>query len=307
MLVPNRNFQSPAYRYGFQGQEKDDEVKGNGNSLNYKFRMHDPRIGRFFAVDPLTKKYPWYTPYQFSGNKVIDHIELEGLEERDITFGLDPSLHPFIANDSREQYKEDKKWHGIGFSLGIGIGGVAIFDFFVTRGKITKQVYSQIAINSIVNLTLWKFSDNEEFDPQKAVEDAFTGFDIADFGTDQLVNLALSKYKLGVIKKILVKSSVASIFDITYKDGVQVVGFNKDANSFIKDVVGNVLTESVDIKLGEKKDYFSSVRVESSDASQLLSNIIMEAIERNVTKQQKKLENKTDDDGSNPGEKIEKP
>jgi len=43
--------------------------------------MHDPRIGRFFAVDPLTAKYPWYTPYQFSGNKVIDHVELEGLEE----------------------------------------------------------------------------------------------------------------------------------------------------------------------------------------------------------------------------------
>ena len=81
MLVPNRNFQSPEYRYGFQGQEKDDEVKGNGNSLNYKYRMHDPRIGRFFAVDPLTKQYPHYTPYSFSGNKVIDHIELEGLEE----------------------------------------------------------------------------------------------------------------------------------------------------------------------------------------------------------------------------------
>ena len=81
MLVPNRNFQSPEYRYGFQGQEKDDEVKGNGNSLNYKFRMHDPRIGRFFAVDPLTNKYPWNSPYAFSENRVIDAIELEGLEK----------------------------------------------------------------------------------------------------------------------------------------------------------------------------------------------------------------------------------
>jgi RHS repeat-associated protein len=72
---------SSGYRYGFQGQEKDDEVKGEGNSWNYKYRMHDPRIGRFFAVDPLAGKYPWYTPYSFSGNKVIDAIELEGLEE----------------------------------------------------------------------------------------------------------------------------------------------------------------------------------------------------------------------------------
>ena len=42
--------------------------------------MHDPRLGRFFAVDPLTAKYPYYTPYQFSGNKVIQFVELEGLE-----------------------------------------------------------------------------------------------------------------------------------------------------------------------------------------------------------------------------------
>jgi RHS repeat-associated protein len=86
MLVPNRHGSSTAYRYGFQGQEKDDELKGEGNSLNYTFRMHDPRVGRFFAVDPLTKEYPWYTPYSFSGNKPIQFIELEGLEEAATTF-----------------------------------------------------------------------------------------------------------------------------------------------------------------------------------------------------------------------------
>jgi RHS repeat-associated protein len=81
MLVPNRFESVEGYRYGFQGQEKDDEIKGEGNSLNYTFRMHDPRAGRFFAVDPLTKKYPHYTPYSFSGNKVISSVELEGLED----------------------------------------------------------------------------------------------------------------------------------------------------------------------------------------------------------------------------------
>ena len=79
-LVPNRHRSTDDYRYGFQGQEKDDELKGEGNSLNYTFRMHDPRVGRFFATDPLEKKYPWYSPYQFSGNRLIDMIELEGLE-----------------------------------------------------------------------------------------------------------------------------------------------------------------------------------------------------------------------------------
>ena len=80
MLVPNRHGSSNSYRYGFQGQEKDNEIKGEGNSLNYTFRMHDPRVGRFFAVDPLTAKYPHNSPYAFSENRVIDGVELEGLE-----------------------------------------------------------------------------------------------------------------------------------------------------------------------------------------------------------------------------------
>ena len=76
---------SDGYRYGYQRQERDDEVKGNGNSVNYTFRMHDPRLGRFFAVDPLAFDYPYYSPYQFSGNSPIGSRELEGLEP-DILF-----------------------------------------------------------------------------------------------------------------------------------------------------------------------------------------------------------------------------
>ncbi len=50
--------------------------------VNYKYRMHNVKIGRFFAVDPLAPKYPHYTPYQFSGNRVIDAVEFEGLEPK---------------------------------------------------------------------------------------------------------------------------------------------------------------------------------------------------------------------------------
>ncbi|WP_298939649.1 hypothetical protein, partial [uncultured Dysgonomonas sp.] len=85
MLVPNRHEASESYRYGFQNQEKDDELKGEGNSINYTFRMHDPRTGRFFAIDPLAPSYPWNSPYAFSENKVIHAVELEGLEAHVLT------------------------------------------------------------------------------------------------------------------------------------------------------------------------------------------------------------------------------
>ena len=71
---------SGGYRFGFQNQEKDNEIKGEGNSIHYTFRMHDPRVGRFFCVDPLTAKYPHNSPYAFSENRLVDGIELEGLE-----------------------------------------------------------------------------------------------------------------------------------------------------------------------------------------------------------------------------------
>ena len=48
MLMPER-FWGGDYRYSFQGQEADNEIKGKGNSVNYKYRMHDARLGRFFC------------------------------------------------------------------------------------------------------------------------------------------------------------------------------------------------------------------------------------------------------------------
>ena len=80
------------YTFGFQGQEQDDEIKGQGNSINYKYRIHDPRLGRFLSVDPLFKTYPWNSTYAFSENRVIDGIELEGLEFLSVKDGSESNV-----------------------------------------------------------------------------------------------------------------------------------------------------------------------------------------------------------------------
>jgi RHS repeat-associated protein len=79
-LKPSRNANTSDYRFGFNGQEKDDEIKGSGNSINYLARVYDPRLGKFLSVDPLTKKFPMLTPYQFASNTPIQAIDLDGLE-----------------------------------------------------------------------------------------------------------------------------------------------------------------------------------------------------------------------------------
>jgi hypothetical protein len=70
--------QSGVQRYGFQGQE----VQGDffEGSIHYRYRFVDSRIGRFNTFDPLFKGYPYYSTYSFSGNRVLDRNELEGLE-----------------------------------------------------------------------------------------------------------------------------------------------------------------------------------------------------------------------------------
>ena len=91
-LMPGRNYSSDAYRFAFQGQEKDDEMNGSvGTNYSYEYRMHDPRIGRFWSTDPLAAKYPHNSPYAFSENRVIDGVELEGLEYIDADEKVGPN------------------------------------------------------------------------------------------------------------------------------------------------------------------------------------------------------------------------
>jgi hypothetical protein len=79
-LMPGRNVNAGDYRFMHQGQESDAEIYGVGNSYAYEYRMSDPRLIRFWSIDPLAKKYPNQSPYVFSENRLIDGIEWEGLE-----------------------------------------------------------------------------------------------------------------------------------------------------------------------------------------------------------------------------------
>jgi RHS repeat-associated protein len=144
--VPNRHASSEYYRYGFGGQEKDDELKGEGNSLNYTYRMHDPRVGRFFAVDPLSSKYPWYSPYQFAGNKVILYGELEGLEETAFTMSLDKKFgSSSYLNRSTAQRNEERKVQATVAVLMI----TTLVDIYVTKGWLSRTVFSAGLLESI--------------------------------------------------------------------------------------------------------------------------------------------------------------
>jgi RHS repeat-associated protein len=83
MLMPGRTFTASTatnYRYGFNGKENDNEVKGVGDQIDYGMRVYDPRAGRFLSIDALTIKYPSLTSYQFASNSPIQGSDLDGRE-----------------------------------------------------------------------------------------------------------------------------------------------------------------------------------------------------------------------------------
>ena len=50
------------YRYGFNGMEKDDEVKsGKGNTYTTHYRKFDPRLARWLSLDPVMHHH--FSPY----------------------------------------------------------------------------------------------------------------------------------------------------------------------------------------------------------------------------------------------------
>ena len=67
MNMPNRTYNAGNYRYGFNGQEKLDEI-GEGYTTA-EFWEYDSRIGRRWNVDPVVKSYE--SPYIVFANNPI--------------------------------------------------------------------------------------------------------------------------------------------------------------------------------------------------------------------------------------------
>jgi len=81
MQMAGRSFTSgDGYRYGFNGMERDDEVKGSGNHMAFSGYGLDTRLGRRLNTDPLEIKYPNSSPYAVNFNNPIYYLDPDGKE-----------------------------------------------------------------------------------------------------------------------------------------------------------------------------------------------------------------------------------
>ncbi len=77
MLQPGRQFtavNTTGYRFGFNGQEKSEEIEPNTTTAEYW--QYDSRIGRRWNLDPVVK--PWESSYSVLSNNPIWKLDPNG-------------------------------------------------------------------------------------------------------------------------------------------------------------------------------------------------------------------------------------
>jgi RHS repeat-associated protein len=160
MTMEGRFTTGDDYRYGFNGMESDDEVKGNDNSYTTPFRQYDGRVGRWASIDPLSSKYASHSPYlAFNGNPIrfSDATGLEGEVDGNgnaqaKVYFVNKGLSEDEFNTSVQNAINDIN-QGLGFN-GIGSSQVewSVLNPSTTDGEVD-QLLSENRLNNVIELT----------------------------------------------------------------------------------------------------------------------------------------------------------
>ncbi len=110
-LIENRTWEATESRFGFQGQERDDEIAGAGNSLSTLFRQNNTQTCNWLSMDPEANLFPGRSTYTLYGNNPINRIDprgdadyfYQGLGYRSVWCGTDG------ISDTKIYYVSDTK------------------------------------------------------------------------------------------------------------------------------------------------------------------------------------------------------
>jgi len=184
--MPGRKLSLSDYRFGFNGKERDNEINGEGNSLDYGARIYDSRLGRWLSVDPLAGKLPFASPFAYSLNNPILLIDADGRYPFTVHIR---SYHPNVAFGS--------------FGMGKGYAGDNRGFSLSTAKEVTARINQSftfdVAKGTINNKSTWSnesrdFKGNKETaNPEGEVSEMNKSGNMAKFnssysGSNPLVN-----------------------------------------------------------------------------------------------------------------------
>jgi RHS repeat-associated protein len=201
----------------FQGQRFDPELSLNW--VQFKWRNHDPQLGRFWQVDPLAEKYTHNSTYAFSENKVTGHVELEGLEAMDI--------RDMIENDKviNGEMTLDQRMTSIRNRSTVGMIGVGIMLSLLIPGP------DEILLASLIKNGLTLLRGIKSVEQAKKVVDEVRLIERA------LDNAAdLKKAEAGLAKVTATAEKTTGVVKRVTKEAVEQVSksFNKISDNLLK-------------------------------------------------------------------------
>ena len=185
--MPGRSFtlnNNPAYRYGFNGKENDNEVKGTGNQQDYGMRIYDPRIGRFLSVDPITAQYPMLTPYQFASNRPINSIDIDGEEAFEMVHwiaivGSSRQSANLVAPTFRKVFgineKQTQLIFGVYNGIASGFDAIGLLEQYKEYSNEASNELFSMKINTLMQEDLSFDRIKKMFPEYRMAEDSFNG------------------------------------------------------------------------------------------------------------------------------------
>jgi len=187
MVENDRQFSQPnsSFRYGFNDKENDNDIE-NG-AQDYGMRINDVRLGRFLSIDPITKKYPELTPYQFASNTPIWGVDIDGLEVKIYT-ETKGTGHTFLTVGSGKDltlYTYGRYGGGDWYTAGTTGPGVLIK---YTGAEASNYIKTELYQNQVKVFEVSGVKDNDvkstldtKYNSSTAVPDSKSG-DIREYG-----------------------------------------------------------------------------------------------------------------------------
>ncbi len=146
MLMPGRQWNSGSYRHGFNGFERDDEMKGAGNWYSFGDYGYDSRIVQRPSVDPLASEAPGWSPYRAFYCNPIYWTDPTGMLEDGFTVDKlgniervdDTGGEEFDVLYNKEKYDAGKKSYN---NTGSGDNGIKMDKNILSNVRHQEETY----------------------------------------------------------------------------------------------------------------------------------------------------------------------
>jgi RHS repeat-associated protein len=265
------------YRFGFNGKENDNEIKGTGNSVDFGNRIYDSRLGRFLSVDPHANHYSEISPFASFMNNPIFFVDPDGRDVKPTKSFLETEYGKVYQklrdnndsyNDILSKYISSKKYN---FTLSDDAKKV-------TTGS-HASTYTSPLVKTMPNKqkSIIGASADSYYNPE------FTNVSVSELkdGTGKTWIRTAYRSEIGIAKTVIHEAIHAKIGASTFDDDDSKHDYY---NSNYRNVLLNALKEyNTDNKLGYSDNQLEALTWEGLDGSKGFKDYIKDKAKTNKT------------------------